>query len=901
MKHDIENLDILFRRNQPERILSRLSDWEGFTTKKDLEGLYDEISQQRPDFSVGEEQHLYEYAMLENTRNYTPDEINLRYRALCEQIRQKGKGFNAEGNRNILLVNFAEKVLDMMNQIPVCRIEHIADWRDAYLLLGQDIFTTSWLAWVDVNKGDPNHAPQQRFVWPAILRSNDNELNYILQKGIAENHFHLKGSTQNFPLTWGCMMNHPERIEELWSDSNFRYQLSPKLSYDFSLERMPYMKLSLYAACIRALLCMKNRGWISGQELIAKFMSFHSSPVLSEVSSQIDVFRFMNTTSFTQPDGSEKCLDYAIDHNWYCVDQTSPVRFLSGERHFLYECFYRDFTNEYFGFEKELFYLYLIIKNNVRGELVQLNNVSGFRNFARYQDRKDLIYDGLPEYETEALRLSVAAPMMENHVVSLEARITPRDTVRAIEKGIFRNDQRIDFALYGDRVTRTLGETFRPFRNSERRHRYFYAIHFIKGTIWEDNYPELSYRIFPRNKKVRDRIKKQALALKEYLRNCSEPRIYGIDACNYEIGCRPETFATEFRYLFECPYKQNVLSQNGNDSRWGLSFHAGEDFLDIADGIRAIDEAILFLNLQRADRLGHALALGIDPEMYYKTKGGCVFLCKQDLLDNLVWLLFRMNNFLIEIPLPSFNRMMIKARRLFAYIYGDALQQLLPDRQEVDIEGYFRLYIDSWFLRGDHPALYETGFYMDTSNPYLPEKYENFMKQRDLTHSGEKDDEDYESLRNNPRINRLLWLYHYDKKVRGRGMEIEKYLVEPGYVDLMKELQKNYQRYIAQRGIQIECNPSSNVLIGAFAEYDKHPLLNFNHEHLNTDQSSPSLFISLNTDDIGVFDTSLEHEYALVFAAIRDARHREGMMDDEPIYRYLDHLRENGMMMAFCK
>ena len=51
------------------------------------------------------------------------------------------------------------------------------------------------------------------------------------------------------------------------------------------------------------------------------------------------------------------------------------------------------------------------------------------------------------------------------------------------------------------------------------------------------------------------------------------------------------------------------------------TYHVGEDFLDIADGLRAIDEAILFCGLERGSRLGHALALGIDSYEYYKYKG----------------------------------------------------------------------------------------------------------------------------------------------------------------------------------------------------------------------------------------------------------------------------------------
>ena len=57
--------------------------------------------------------------------------------------------------------------------------------------------------------------------------------------------------------------------------------------------------------------------------------------------------------------------------------------------------------------------------------------------------------------------------------------------------------------------------------------------------------------------------------------------------------------------------------------------------------------------------------------------------------------------------------------------------------------------------------------------------------------------------------------------------------------------------------------------------------------------------VSINTDDIGVFDTSLENEYALVFESIRRNRYAEGNYNDDEIYEYLEYLRQNGLRMAF--
>lgn len=108
-------------------------------------------------------------------------------------------------------------------------------------------------------------------------------------------------------------------------------------------------------------------------------------------------------------------------------------------------------------------------------------------------------------------------------------------------------------------------------------------------------------------------------------------RIRAIDAATFEIGCRPETFATEFRYLRSDPpwsldNTKPWFIEKGPTGCMQVTYHAGEDFLDLADGMRAIDEAICYLNLQRGDRIGHALALGVAPELHYKFKENQIWL-----------------------------------------------------------------------------------------------------------------------------------------------------------------------------------------------------------------------------------------------------------------------------------
>lgn len=108
------------------------------------------------------------------------------------------------------------------------------------------------------------------------------------------------------------------------------------------------------------------------------------------------------------------------------------------------------------------------------------------------------------------------------------------------------------------------------------------------------------------------------------------------------------------------------------------------------------------------------------------------------------------------------------------------------------------------------------------------------------------------------------------------------------------------------RGIAVECNPSSNRLIGTFDCYEEHPIFRFNHFGLNLpeyNQSVGQLRVSINTDDLGVFDTSIENEYALLFGALCNRRNADGklLLCHDEILAYLEHLRIMGNDMTFPK
>lgn len=855
-----EDIDILFRRTAPEMVLENIRTSGRPGRKKTL------VSE------VGIDCYSYlayeHYAAL-NLPEYSPDEVEIRFEAVKEKLEE-----NPGHMLFSVLYRYAESVLDLYEDEPICRLEEILNWNSISKRLGQDLFTTAWMAWRDTKT--PFQCGEKTFAWPAVLKSDDKRLNILLEKGLAENHFHLNGSTQSFALSWACLMNHPDLVKRYFvQNSNFDENLNLNITRGTVDKVMKWADRILYAAMIRTLLFLRCIGIKDNAEILEEFMDFDRFPLATVVKRQTDVMRTLYGAHFQQKSGRKVCLDYANCERCYSVDEKSFNRLLAGERNFLYQCFRMQFEGKFIRQESALFYFYLLIKSNFRSELIQVNMRPGFQNFSWYQNRKNQFFGNLDEYWTESYRLSVCASVKESHLVALEARIMPKDTPGAMYREIKGIDDRIAFSADKSFLL--------PH----------YVIHFPKKKFSGRELPKYRCQLLPRNWDVRRAARCKAVALAEYLRfyDTEKTKIRGIDACSIEIGCRPETFATEFRYLrgfSKVPAKYYWHRENKHAHReLGIAYHVGEDFLDIADGLRAIDEALLFLNMKKGDRLGHAIALGIDAKAFYEQKRNSIYLTKQDYLDNLIWMLYRSLEWNISISANHRAYMQEEARRMLGEIYYsyNSLKEEIEKRQPAEL---LDMYYDSWKLRGDHPDLYKSGGYEGRSQGSL-NPYERYMEREGIPMD----------LRINKVITSFYSLYHFDTDVKRRGLQAAHNRIECWYVDLVGEFQKALQKIAAQKGIAIECNPTSNVLISTFRLYDRHPILTLNHYYLEEDEENVNIQVSINTDDLGVFDTSLANEYALLLSAVCRARHRKGNFNDDAVYDYLDYLRTNGLNMAF--
>lgn len=881
-KQKRENLDIIFRMTSPGLTVQTIADYIYNLKEAYMSVRIDRYSQD-----------AYDYFGQLNLKNYSIDETKIRYKALRDEIASYG-GAYVFG----MLASYAGEVLDITDGKIVCKMEEILNWNSICSRLGQDIFTTSWMAKID----SVNHVRGKfKFDWPSVLKTDDFKLNNILKEGVAENHYHLHGSTQSFSLSWMFLMNYPEKIREIyWKNKKLNTRYVVKISEDNNDnndKNFNATEMLVYASYIRALLFCRLVEQHSESQTGEEYKKFDKLDLIekeTKARNLVRKLRYIYGHSFELMNKKKKCLDYAICDELYYVDSDLSIRLLCGERAFLYSCFKLVYENKMSLLELMMLYSYLVIKSNFRGELIQINNRTGFQNFSKYQDRKNIIFGDNQEYWEESIRLSVVNAFCENNLKALEARIMPKWSPEEMNIEIRRYDKMVKSAGLKDMSN------------------FYYITHFAKSSITNDNQKLKDKVLLPRNHKVRTRVEKQAKALKSYFvgnyaitleehkdnlnnEKILKNRICAIDACSNEIGCRPEVFATAFRYLRHLEIKpdeiQGQLVSPIKDIK--VTYHAGEDFLDICDGLRAIDEAVNFLKMKKGDRLGHALALGINSEEYYIFKNLEIYMTKQDILDNYIWILYRSLEWNIEIDSNNREKLKKKARQLIQEIFELDSIINIDNESEVlkDYGNVLQLYYESWLLRGDAPELYKNGGFRELSNAVIPNDYTEYM-------IGDKKLNIY---RQNKMTAYLYSMYHYDRGVEERGLKSEWFHVEKWYIDLMEKFQDYLMKDIAKRGISIECNPTSNLLIGSFTQYYKHPITRFNNFGLEKNCKKVQLEVSINTDDLGVFDTSIENEYALLLNAICRQRHIEGNYNDEEVYAYFDHVRKKSLQMSFIE
>ncbi|KEZ89282.1 hypothetical protein [Lacrimispora celerecrescens] len=773
-----------------------------------------------------------------------------------------------------LCIEYAENIKEIHNL-------QLLRWRELSMSLGNDIFMAALLAKSLIEERDLTE-----WLCTPLPTFDINYKKDIGMVSMAENHFHLKGSIPVFTLNWVCLMNHIGDVNKTFF-LHFDRFLDPQYHY----EEVQQSHLKLMESCRQAAfyrMYLYHRLRHNNKLLenpIYRTMELEEAD-LSELQEHINVCRAEHE-NFMGPYKTIECFDYAVGDEWSSFISEEDLAegkedwehkmvpkdeiSIAGERYFLYCCFRAIFDDRFSYKEKNMFYRYLVICLRIRAEMIQVNGKRGFSNFAEYQDRKEDFIEDYPAYQDQIMNLAVKSLSRLQSISSMELRITPKDHIETLKR----------IAHYD-----------KSMENSQLD--FFYVLHFAKkrDTAFVD--------LKPRNYETRDYLDRQireAYALLEaelfsYQYHGKIPRVRGYDTCAGEIGCRPEVFGQFYRQLQQYNYKCGL-------SQVHFTYHVGEDFLDIFSGLRAIDEVLRFCELPKNSRIGHGMVLGIDAKNYYHLKKNSSVLEKLEILDNVSWVLGfcqehgividksvedELQNYFLqylnEIYIREETRELSEEERVAQHEAAITCEERTGERLG------FMNYYNAWKLRGDRPGAYLNG--------------ECYLGADIMEECCYVDEKELESIRMHEVCRNYYRDYHFSKEVRDRGAVIEIWKVNERYYPLITKIQEELRLILTTKEIAVECNPSSNHLIGPFQRYEEHPILHMYGKNLSVHPSS-RMNVSINTDDQGIFHTSLEMEYATMYTALLKSRDQQGILrySKEDIQQWIKDIGEFGRQQVF--
>jgi hypothetical protein len=197
--------------------------------------------------------------------------------------------------------------------------------------------------------------------------------------------------------------------------------------------------------------------------------------------------------------------------------------------------------------------------------------------------------------------------------------------------------------------------------DGKRRPALILVAHFIKK---RDKYNHSGERAC-RHLDLRKDLEQRAIALEENFHRHPRLRrvITGFDGAANELHASPEVFAPVFRRLRRRGFPH-------------FTFHAGEDFVHLLSGIRAVYEALTFLNLRPGNRLGHATAVGVEPALWRERMGRQIVVSQGDRLDDLVLA----RHLLLQSPdadLRCLPKLELEISRLCRQVYEKELEFLV--------------------------------------------------------------------------------------------------------------------------------------------------------------------------------------------------------------------------------
>ena len=701
----------------------------------------------------------------------------------------------------------SERFLDNKDDILSVNEDHFLEWNELTQKTGEDLLVCAW-------KGMSAQDDLPTYAWPDVLNCGGDVTDILKQKPLCDIHAHLGGAADPFILNWLCLMN-----GGFMDDSQF----DRGEDKEYGLLR----KWSVLAARIR--IEMYKKFLLEQKDTFG--MDFQTC--LKEIEGEKTFFdgrnRVKTLVELHKNEGRQtidrEYVDYAIRADCQDENMDSPYMLWHGERRLI--CV---FLSSYLTGSNEIrriapyVYLYCLIKCHFRKEIMMTRRHRGLSYFNEYNSKKyAFIRSGLKGL---ASKYAFQTSIRPNSSDGVELRIN------AVAKEL---GQAKDWSLNNCLFVQ------KEWIEEPQKQNVTYLIHLSKSQYGKGTYVNSEL------------MSVQQLLEKELRQN----HVFtGVDAAGGEVNCRPENLGYPYRYLFERGHRN-------------FTYHVGEDFYDISDGLRSIDEALVFLNAGRGWRLGHCVAMGIDVADFYKKKKQTVVLPRQILLDNLVWILHRCEEWNIHIQ-KQLKQLMV-----------DKIQELY---EQCGYESSFssKSYFNSMWLRSDVKGVLLDGLV----NTIAWERAKVCHHHR------------CEIARSDSYAARMAHDYRIKRDLHKNEDSSSIWKVNKEYENVICRLQEHLMSMVKQMKIGIESCPTSNRMLCNIDRYEKVPLLRFSQM---IPWKGGGLPVTINTDDKGLFSTTLLNEFSLIASALSK---QKGWLQNTDlrkwvIIRFLSHISERGFKLRF--
>lgn len=329
---------------------------------------------------------------------------------------------------------------------------------------------------------------------------------------------------------------------------------------------------------------------------------------------------------------------------------------------------------------------------------------------------------------------------------------------------------------------------------------------------------------------LREDLKRIVKDINPFLSTKSKIKIAGIDVTGRDYLASPDVFTD---------YIKSLREQNAD---LHFTYHAGEDFFHILDGLRTIFEIVQFLEYGANDRIGHASAAGVAPSLWVDNLGGTVPMPQGMYLDDLIFACHLIESRQIASLAGVVDKVKAKIQELAHNVYGGG--------------NTFEVLKDAWLLRKESP-----GYVLQkTSKDKKESLYYKYLKERS----------EYE---------RIIAVDCYE------------FFNEDNLVILQKEIMK----ILSEKEITIETMPTSNVTIGHHHSFRSYHLATW----MRWKEESNIPNIVMGTDETGVFPTNIKNEYANVYDLLVQ---NNGLSDDEKeeVKRFVRSIFDKSREKAFC-